>query len=677
MTAAYDSPEQHLADQLELIRLVLAATEAPPAAGDEATDDRLAQLRAREAAIAARVAASPPALLPLERLRETFELSPTEVRVLVALTAFELDTSLRNAARRLMGDPLRVHPDVGLLGELIYRGRDRRRIAAELGPQGRLARFALVRLDRLADTPFALRRARVTERVIDLLHGRDVLDPDVARHGQLLPPVAPDALVLEAARLADVVALFEAATEAARDGRAHPAVILSGPEGSGRTSLATAAASALGLRVLRIRCAGLPRDEASLRAFGPAIVREVILWRAVLVLEALDQLAPDLSASTLDELLLAELAGPIAATVGRITERPPKLARGSVILELGVPAEGARAELWRRALGEEVAPDVSRWAAERYTITPGVLARAAESARARAVARGRTGGDPTVRAPDIHDGLRAALDAKLGTLGTRISWQQRWDDLILPEDSVAEVREFIARVRHRRAVYDDWGFGRKVAKGMGLSALFAGPPGTGKTMVAGLIAADLQLDLYQVDLSKVLSKWIGETEKNLAGLFEAAESGHAILLFDEADSLFAKRTQVQSSNDRYANLEVNYLLQRMEAFAGITILTTNNDTAIDEAFKRRLSLKIDFPVPESDERARLWRVMLPAEAAVGPDLDFEVLAERFEMTGGYIKNAVVRAAFLAADEGSPIAMRHLTRAARAEYQGMGKIAAHL
>jgi len=168
---------------------------------------------------------------------------------------------------------------------------------------------------------------------------------------------------------------------------------------------------------------------------------------------------------------------------------------------------------------------------------------------------------------------------------------------------------------------------------------------------------------------------VGETEKNLGELFDAAEAGHAILLFDEADSLFAKRTQVQSSNDRYANLEVNYLLQRMEAFAGIVILTTNHDAAIDEAFRRRLSLRVDFPVPEPDERERLWRALLPAEAALGPDIDYPALADRYEMTGGYIKNAALRAAFLAADEDAPIAMRHLDRAARAEYQAMGKVVA--
>ena len=328
-------------------------------------------------------------------------------------------------------------------------------------------------------------------------------------------------------------------------------------------------------------------------------------------------------------------------------------------------------------IGVPAGAEVATWAAQRYTITPGLIARAGQSARAKAASRGGRGGDAAIGNTDVHEGLRSALDAKLVTLGTRIAWRQSWDDLVLGDDVVADVKEFIARVQHRRRVYDQWGFGRKVAKGLGLSALFSGPPGTGKTMCAGLIADALQLDLYQVDLSKVVSKWIGETEKNLGGLFDAAEAGHAILLFDEADSLFAKRTQVQSSNDRYANLEVNYLLQRMEAFAGITILTTNNDTAVDEAFTRRLSLKVDFPVPERDERERLWRALLPAEAALGPDIDYPALADRYEMTGGYIKNAAVRAAFLAAADGTAITTAHLVRAAKSEYQAMGKIISHL
>jgi SpoVK/Ycf46/Vps4 family AAA+-type ATPase len=192
-------------------------------------------------------------------------------------------------------------------------------------------------------------------------------------------------------------------------------------------------------------------------------------------------------------------------------------------------------------------------------------------------------------------------------------------------------------------------------------------------MVAGLIARELQLDLYQIDASRMVSKWIGETEKNLARLFDAASAGHAVLLFDEADSLFAKRTEVKSSTDRYANLEVNYLLQRMEAFDGITILTTNLETSVDDAFKRRLAFRVAFQLPERDEREQLWRAMLPAEAKVEKNLDFKALADRYEMSGGYIRNAVIRAAYIAASEGKAIGMNHLQRAAVLEYTAMGKV----
>ncbi len=681
----YESPEQHLADHVEAVSLVLVAADLRRGLAlrrvDPDTDPDYLRavhaLQVREAEIDTRVAGTDPALLPLERLRRTFGLSPTEVRVVSALAAFELETRLRDHARALMADPNRIHPDVGLLTELIYTGRDRKRVAEELASDGRLIRFALVRIERVADTPFALRRARVVERVLELLHGRDALDREVARHVELMAPLRREALVIDQLKFDELAGLVAASLAAGQAGRPHPVVMLTGHEGAGRKSLLVAAAAQSGLATLRVRCTSFQKDEAWIRQLGPSILREAILWRALIVLEGLDQFSLENTSVRLDEALFGNFVGPLAAVVGRITGKPPQMARGQVVIEVAVPTETEREELWRRALRGQSSPEVLRSAAERYTVTPGIIGQSAESARAKATARGRTGGEGKVLGEDLHVGLRGALDAKLATLGMRITWRQTWADLVLPDDSTLEIREFISRVKHRRTVYERWGFGRKVAKGLGLSALFAGPPGTGKTMVAGLIAEELKLDLYQVDLSKVTSKWIGETEKNLADLFDAAEAGHAILLFDEADSLFAKRTDVKSSVDRYANLEVNYLLQRMESFAGITILTTNNDAAIDEAFRRRLSLKVDFPLPEHDERLRLWRTMLPTEAAVAADIDYESLADRYEMSGGYIKNAALRAAFLAADEGVPISMRHLTRAARSEYQAMGKVVSHI
>ncbi len=452
--------------------------------------------------------------------------------------------------------------------------------------------------------------------------------------------------------------------------------VVTGPAGAGRLSLIAAAAADHGRQVLRVDAAGLPRDRPELRDIGRRLRREAILSNALIVLTNVERaaLAADVP---LDRALFGDDIPPIAATCARLQGRVPVLDRGSVLVPVDIPGELAREEIWRRNLPPTTPLALARWAAERYHVSPGVIRAASASAAGRATARAGVASVSDLTALDLHEALRGVLDAKLTTLGTRIMWRQTWDDLVLPDDAVDDIVEFIARVRHRRQVYETWGMGRKVAKGMGLSALFSGPPGTGKTMVAGLIAQELGLDLYQIDLSKVVSKWIGETEKNLGELFDAAEAGHALLLFDEADSLFSKRTQVSSSNDRYANLEVNYLLQRLEAFSGIVILTTNHDTTIDDAFRRRLSLRIEFPVPGPAERERLWRALLADGPAVETDIDFAALARGFEMTGGYIRNATLRAAFLAAHDGEAISMRHLQRAARAEYQAMGKVIAHL
>jgi SpoVK/Ycf46/Vps4 family AAA+-type ATPase len=439
--------------------------------------------------------------------------------------------------------------------------------------------------------------------------------------------------------------------------------VLRGAPGSGRRALVSTIAQELGAQLLVVRCGELPPER-----LGPALIaiqREAVLARAVIVLADAERLAGDepgrADRTPAVEAAFASFAGPLALTVGGEASTPLfARTRGAVVVELPPLSEAERAVLWGRHVPAELAAE----AAARYRLTGGQIEGAANAAYART-------DEPT--AADLHAGVRAMVDDRLSALGVRIEWRQAWADLVLPDDSLDELREMVSRVRHRRRVLEDWGFGAKVAKGLGTTALFSGPPGTGKTMAAGLVAGELGLDLYQIDLSRMVSKYVGETEKNLAQVFEAAETGHAILLFDEADALFARRTEVKSSVDRYANLEVNYLLQRMEAFTGITILTTNFDAAIDEAFRRRLAFRIQFPMPEVAERARLWRAMMPERARIAPDIDFGQLADRFAMSGGYIRNAALRAAFLAAGDGDLIHMRHLLKAARAEYASMGKV----
>jgi len=278
-----------------------------------------------------------------------------------------------------------------------------------------------------------------------------------------------------------------------------------------------------------------------------------------------------------------------------------------------------------------------------------------------------------VQLPDLFRAARAQSDAALDGLARKIEPVHHWSQIVLPEDTLAQLHEMCQQVIHRHRVLDEWGFGRRLSVGKGVTALFAGPSGTGKTMAADIIARELGLDLYKIDLSGVVSKYIGETEKNLDRIFTAAENANAILFFDEADALFGKRSEVRDSHDRYANIEVAYLLQLMDQYEGVAILATNLRQNMDEAFMRRLGFAIDFPFPDEEQRARIWRILFPAQAQREPDIDFVALGNQLRITGGSIKNIVFGAAFLAASADEPIGTRHLLHAARREYQKMGKV----
>jgi SpoVK/Ycf46/Vps4 family AAA+-type ATPase len=265
----------------------------------------------------------------------------------------------------------------------------------------------------------------------------------------------------------------------------------------------------------------------------------------------------------------------------------------------------------------------------------------------------------------LWDFCRIQARPHLDELAQRIEPAAAWDDLVLPEPQVITLHEITLQVRQRTRVYDTWGFASKSARGLGINALFAGQSGTGKTLAAEVLASELRLDLYRIDLSSIVSKYIGETEKNLRRVFDAAELSGAILLFDEADALFGKRSEVKDSHDRYANIEVSYLLQRMETYRGLAILTTNHKEALDDAFLRRIRFIVQFPFPDAKLRERIWDRIFPI-AMPREGIDVEKLA-RLNVAGGNIRNIALQAAFLAADAGEPVRMPHLLRAARREY----------
>jgi hypothetical protein len=398
-----------------------------------------------------------------------------------------------------------------------------------------------------------------------------------------------------------------------------------------------------------------PADRSELLAL---LGREALLAGLALVVDTRTIQAPGEQASVVDELIAN-----VAATLFIVSAERWPTDRGVATVRVPGPDRDEQRQLWHAALNggaqriESEIDDI----VQQFDLGGPAIADIVERA-------GRSG--LPISGAELWSVCREQSGMVLDELACRLSPCFGWDDIVLPDDVRAQLRELAGQVQQRGRVYDRWGFGAQLARGRGITALFAGASGTGKTMAAEILAADLALDLYRVDLAGVVSKYIGETEKNLRRVFEAAEHSGAILFFDEADTLFGSRTEVRDSHDRYANLEVNYLLQRMEDYSGLAILATNRRSALDSAFLRRLRFVIEFPFPNADDRRRIWERVFPAGAPTdGLELAF---LSRFDLSGGNIKSIALNAAFLAAAQQVPIGMPIVMRAAAREYAKLSK-----
>ena len=594
-------------------------------------------------------------------------LGDLELRIVAALLGPELDPDLERIYAYAWNDFTRRRPDVGFLVDLIGGGDEARRAAvrAALATEAplRRGRFVEVGVPADADTTPPLRRVvRLADRVIAHLLGDGAIDPVLDGVAALAAPARRDELVLDGATV-------ETARRAL-EGEA-PRVLLWGAPGTGKTMLVRGLAGSR--PVVTVDVAELGRAPDRLDDRMARIGREAVLRGAVTVFRGGASLADD--RHRLAELS-RRIAGPVVYTAHA---RPPWLVHAvPELVEVAVesPAAAARVALWTRALAPAaaaVAPGAVDEIVARFALGGGAIERAAE--RAITQARLRDPAAPRITLDDLTESARLVLQHRLGTVARRLEPGFTWDDLILADDTLEVIREVVDFARHRTPLLERWGFGRKLPYGRGVSAILGGPPGTGKTMVAQLLARELGYELYLIELSQVVNKYIGETEKNLARVFDEAEGSHAILFFDEADALFAKRTEVKSSTDRYANLEVNYLLQRMESYNGITLLATNLEQGIDEAFKRRVRFTIQFDLPEAPDRERLWRSMFPPEVTLADDIDWQRLATRYEMSGGYIKKAAVRAAARALQRGGDLRITgaDVELAAQLEYREMGRV----
>ncbi|MEU7000219.1 ATP-binding protein [Nonomuraea sp. NPDC046570] len=601
----------------------------------------------------------------LNRLTQAFDLTPFDLDLLVVATAPELDLRYERLYAYLQDDVTKRRPTVDLALNLLCasaaeRIEARRRVAADAP----LVRHGLLHL--IADPaqpyqPLLGRVMRVDEQILHLLIGQPTLDSRITPCARLARPRGG---------LASVP--LEAVTRQAlppRDaGPGSPPLRLyfAGPPDAGQRGAAEALAAERGLALLTVDLelaagAPTPLDEVLRVAFREAWIQDCAIF-----VTGVDAIRGERAY----ERLLHEVsgAGPPTMLAGRQPwagdgrEGGPL---GVVVVPFPAPSAETRGHWWRRELaaaGIGVDDHLVENLATRYRLTATRIAEAVATVPRRAP-----------QPAELFAAARAQSGHELAALARKSEPVHSWDSLILPEDTLAQLRELRDRVAQRRRVLGEWGFGRALALGRGICALFVGSSGTGKTMAAGVVAAEIGLDLYQIDLATVVSKYIGETEKNLERVFTAAESANAVLFFDEADAIFGKRSEVRDAHDRYANLEIAYLLQRMEQYDGIAILATNLRENLDDAFLRRLHFVVEFPMPTESYRERMWRGFLPPEAPVEEDIDHAFLARQFRLSGGNIKNIVLASAYLACADGGRIGMTHLVRAAWREHQKIGRV----
>jgi SpoVK/Ycf46/Vps4 family AAA+-type ATPase len=586
-------------------------------------------------------------------------LNPFEANCVLLCLASESDLGIERLIGYVQDDVTKRRPRVDLALRLL--ADDAGAGGAAFEANAALRRLRLISLHDepgQPQTPLRAKYVALDPRVAAYLLGQDGIDEALELHCSLAPPGGSYGV----ATIPAVAALAELPSTTLEP----PVVALSGVDAMEVRSAAAQLASPAGLGLLCVQLLPLAQELGFELALTLA-QREAALQGAALLLEGVDELGRPVE-KRLRQRLRSERVAKLVLLGSKTLFNWPGV--GIVVPEPGFDAQRA---LWRNGLTDEaeVSNEDLETLAGKFRLPTANIADAVLAARGRATSRDPE--SPAVQLEDLYAAARTQSTPILSDVARKIVPHYSWDDIVLPADAQEQLREMCAFVEHRHLVYDVWGLGKRLAMGKGLMSLFAGQSGTGKTMAADVMAGTLGLDLYKIDLSGVVSKYIGETEKNLATIFDEASTSNAILFFDEADALFGKRSEVKDAHDRYANIETAYLLQKMEEYSGVVILATNLKMNLDEAFLRRLHFVVDFPMPDEDDRRRIWKTTMPSTMPLMDDLDIAFLARQFKIAGGNIRNIVLAAAFLAASEGSNVGMRHCIRGVRREYQKLGRM----
>ena len=608
-------------------------------------------------------------------LQHSFELSLFDLDVMLVALAPELDLRYERLYAYLQDDVTRKRPTVDLVLNLLCTdAAEKLERRVHLGADAPLIHADLIHLvpdPNQAHPPLLSHYVKLDGQITRLILGDASLDPRLVPFCRVVQPTAfLDELALPDEVTQTLLAVVTHAREAHHALRLH----FQGPPGVGKRSAAEALAGEIGVPLLVVDIPRMREARVDFDATLKLVFRQAWFHNALVYLSDVDVLRCD-DCTVAYEVLLERLAEDDGITILAGTQPWVPSGRhvlGVVTVSFPVPGFAQRRDFWQdelAALGLALEDADLDALAGRFRLTPTQIAEAVYVAGNQAFRR-TSGSRPTLNA--LFNAARAQAGHELASLTRKIDPVYTWDDIVLPEDSLAQLREICQRVSHRHQVLGEWGFERRMSLGKGINALFAGPSGTGKTMAAEIVANELGLDLYRIDLSGVVSKYIGETEKNLDRIFQAAEDANAILFFDEADALFGKRSEVRDSHDRYANIEISYLLQKMEEYDGLAILATNLRQNLDDAFIRRLAFTIHFPYPDEESRRRIWAGIWPDPKLLAEDVNLDMLAQQFRFTGGNIRNVALASAFLAAEDDSQVTMEHLLRAVRREYQKMGK-----
>jgi ATPase family associated with various cellular activities (AAA)/Winged helix domain, variant len=576
-----------------------------------------------------------PADAAIDALAGAFRLSAFERDVLLLCAGVEMDGKFASLCATSAENAGKPFATFGLA--LATLADPHWNALTPIGPL-RLWRLLEVRDDRALTSS----RLCIDERVLHFLVGLNYLD---TRLRSLLHPHATAMTLAE-----DHAAVVEPAIEAlaSRD-EVVPVVQLIGDDAAAQTEVARRVSAGLGVKLHVLRSADIPAARQEADALALLWHRESVLLGSALLVQI----------DGADAHIIARFVEGVDGLVFVAAREPVTLRRADRRFRIDRPHAAAQKRLWNETLGGAAVRlnGTLDSLAAHFRLPTDSIVRAAQAVRTELPAAARLD-------TALWCACRESARGRLDDLAQRVETVATWADLVIPETQFATLQEIAAHVRQRMKVYEEWGFAIKSARGLGISALFCGESGTGKTMAAEVLANELHLDLYRIDLASMVSKYIGETEKNLRRVFDAAEDGAAILLFDEADALFGKRSDVNDSHDRYANIEISYLLQRMEAYRGLAILTTNLKRAIDTAFQRRLRFVVQFPFPDAELRECIWRGVFPRNVPLAA-IDHRKLAQ-LNVAGGTIRNIALNAAFLAAEADESLGMGHLLHAARSD-----------